>query len=148
MSETRRAMLDLYGLVYVSTATPLADVAEIEDLLDRAQVRNARAGLTGVLLFDGGNFMQYVEGPAADVGRVFTAIKGSSLHTGVIELLREPIAKREFPEWSMAFRSANAFGLSHPAPQGDLLAPATAGGSAARVILGKFWNRSRTAHAF
>jgi hypothetical protein len=145
-------MIQLFGLVYVSTATPLADIAQIEQLLDRAQERNARAGLTGVLLYDAGNFMQYVEGPADALARVYASICRSRLHTGVIEILREPIRAREFPEWSMAFRSAAAFGLSHPAPRDDLLVPAgdAAQGSLspARTILGKFWSRSGTAHAF
>jgi Sensors of blue-light using FAD len=145
-------VIDLFGLVYVSTATPRADIAEIEDLLDRAQVRNSRAGLTGVLLYDSGHFMQYVEGPAQALAHVYASIRGSSLHTGMIEILREPIHAREFPEWSMAFRSANAFGLSHPAPRDELLVPASDAACAtlspARTILAKFWSRSRTAHAF
>ena len=145
-------MIDLYGLVYVSTATPRADIAEIEGLLDRAQVSNSRAGLTGVLLYDGGNFMQYVEGPAEALARVYASIRGSSLHTGVIEILREPMRAREFPEWSMAFRSVAAFGLSHPAPRDELLVHSgdakAAKMSPARTILSKFWSRSRTAHAF
>ena len=145
-------MIQLFGFVYVSTATPLADIAQIEELLDRAQARNARAGLTGVLLYDSGNFMQYVEGPADALPRVYASIRRSPLHTGVIEILREPIGRREFPEWSMAFRSAAAFGLSHPAPRDDLLVPASDAAhgalSPARTILGKFWSRSGTAHAF
>jgi Sensors of blue-light using FAD len=143
---------DLYALVYVSTATERADVAQIDSLLDRAQANNARAGLTGVLLFDGGCFMQYVEGSAESMGRVYTRIKASTLHTGIVELMREPIVRREFPEWSMAFRSVNAFGMSHPAPQSDLLAPpgdaAADSPSIARTILARFWNRGRSAHAF
>ncbi len=145
-------MIPLFGLVYVSTATPLADLAQIEQLLDRAQERNARAGLTGVLLYDAGNFMQYVEGPADALARVYSSIRGSRLHSGVIEILREPIRTREFPEWSMAFRSAAAFGMSHPAPRDDLLVPngdaAPGALSPARTILSKFWSRSGTAHAF
>jgi Sensors of blue-light using FAD len=145
-------VIQLFGLVYVSTATPLVDLVEIQQLLDRAQQRNARAGLTGVLLYDAGNFMQYVEGPADALARVYASIRGSRLHTGVIEILREPIRVREFPEWSMAFRSAAAFGLSHPAPRDELLMPSgnatPAAMSPARTILSKFWSRSGTAHAF
>ena len=146
-------MADLYALVYVSTATAALDTAQIDRLLDRAQQRNARAGLTGVLLFDGGCFMQYVEGSAQEVGRVYSSIKASPLHSGIVELMREPIERREFPQWSMAFRSVNAFGMSHPAPRADVLAPLpehpdAESTSVARSILTRFWNRSRSAHAF
>ena len=145
-------MSDLYALVYVSTATSRVDTAQVDHLLEVAQVRNARAGLTGVLLFDGGCFMQYVEGSAEALGRLYPRIKASPLHTGLVELMREPIARREFPEWSMAFRSVNAFGMSHPAPQSELLAPpgdvAATATSVAHTILTRFWNRGRAAHAF
>ena len=145
-------MTDLFALLYVSTATPLVDVAQIDALLDRAQIQNSRAALTGVLLFDGGCFMQYVEGPAAAIGRLYPRIRSSALHSGIVELLREPILRREFPEWSMAFRSANAFGMSHPAPHLDLLEPAADAvaepPSVARAILTKFWHRGRASHAF
>lgn len=145
-------MTDLFALLYVSTATPLVDVAKIDGLLERAQISNSRAGLTGVLLFDGGCFMQYVEGPAKAIGQLYPRICRSTLHGGIVELLREPIVRREFPEWSMAFRSVNAFGMSHPAPLSEMLDPfhgaGVEPGSAARTILGKFWNRGRASHAF
>ena len=67
-------------------------------------------------------------------------------------LMRERISTSEFPESSMAFRSPNAFGMSHPAQQGDLLSqrlkPSTAPVSAARQFLAKFWARGRAPSAF
>jgi hypothetical protein len=137
---------DRFALLYVSTATRRVGVARIEQLLERAQVQNAHAGLTGLRLFDGGFFMQYVEGSAAAIGRVYRRIRGSWLHSGIVALLRE------FPEWWIAFRSVNAVGMSPPAPLSERLDPLHGAGaepgSAARTILGKFWNRGRASHAF
>ncbi len=144
--------LELHALVYVSTAVCPMTLPDIERLLEVARDRNAKLRLTGVLLYDAGDFMQYLEGPAASMTRVYELIKASSLHHGIIELMRERIEVSEFPEWSMAFRSPNAFGISHPAHQGDLLSqrlnPSTAAVSAARQILAKFWARGRAPSAF
>jgi hypothetical protein len=141
-------MADLYALAYVSTASRPVSSVEIDGLLARAQMRNAKEKLTGMLLFDGGHFMQYVEGPAEGMGRVYRTIQASGMHHGIIELMREPITEREFPQWSMAFRSVNDFGMSHPTQQSELLAPTSGQLSAARMLLMKFWNRGRFAQAF
>ncbi len=54
-------MTQLYNLVYVSSAVRPPTEAELRHLLQRAQERNRTQGVTGVLLFDAGNFMQYIE---------------------------------------------------------------------------------------
>ena len=52
---------DLESLVYVSSAVRLLNLEEIGYLLRRARERNTEYGITGVLLYVGGNFMQYIE---------------------------------------------------------------------------------------
>ena len=145
-------MHGLHALVYVSTAVQAMTLPDIDRLLEVARARNAKLRVTGVLLYDAGHFMQYLEGPAASMTRVYESIKASTLHHGIIELMRERISTSEFPEWSMAFRSPNAFGMSHSAQQGDLLSqrlkPSTAPVSAARQFLAKFWARGRAPSAF
>jgi Sensors of blue-light using FAD len=143
---------DLHALVYVSTAVRPMSLPDIDRLLEVARNRNATLHVTGVLLYDAGHFMQYLEGPAPSMARVYESIKASSLHHGIIELLRERIDTSEFPEWSMAFRSPNASGMSHPAEQGDLLSqrltPSSEPVSPARQYLAKFWARGRAPSAF
>ncbi len=58
--------------------------------------------------------------PRAGVARVYEHIVADRLHHGIIELVREPIAAREFSDWTMAFRSISAFGLSSPDKFDDL----------------------------
>jgi hypothetical protein len=143
---------DLHGLVYVSTAVHPLSLHEIDHLLERAQARNTRIGVTGVLLYSNGRFMQCLEGPALAMSEVYAIIRADPLHGGIIELLREPIAVREFPEWSMAFRSASTFGASNPSRYDALLsqrlAPAAGPTSTARTLLSKFWSSGRTPQAF
>jgi Sensors of blue-light using FAD len=143
---------DLHGLVYVSTAAHPLSLHEIEHILERAQARNGKVGVTGVLLYSDGTFMQYLEGSAVAMKKVYTIIQAHPLHHGIIELLREPIASREFPEWSMAFRSASTFAASNPSRYDALLSQKLASpggpGSTARTLLSKFWSSGRVPHAF
>ena len=97
-------MESLESLVYVSSAVQAVDDAELLHLLERARVRNTRCEVTGLLLFDAGNFMQYIEGPPNGLSEVYTHIKQDPLHTGLIELCRETPSHRAFGKWAMVAR--------------------------------------------
>jgi hypothetical protein len=138
-------MAELHALVYVSTASHRLSPAEVNHLLERARARNAQQQVTGVLLYSHGNFMQYLEGPAAGIANVYQFIKADRQHHGIIELLREPITAREFSDWSMAFRSVSAFGMSSPETFDALfipkIDPAVAEPTGTHRLLWKFWNK-------
>ena len=59
--------------------------------------------MTGLLLFTDGKFMQYLEGPKAGVLSIFETIKSSSLHQDIVEISLQPLERREYGDWSMAF---------------------------------------------
>jgi hypothetical protein len=141
----------LYAIVYISTAARPLSMPELERLRDRAQARNLREHVTGVLLYSDGAFMQYLEGPAAGLARVYSAIKADPMHYGVIDLLREPVQAREFAGWAMALRAVDAGGTATSARPDDLLcgdagAPACTH-STARELLLSFWAKGRHAAA-
>lgn len=103
-----RAMSSLFQLVYVSTATRLLTKEELRDLLKASTRRNARRGITGLLLYKDGNFMQVLEGEEQEVRRLFEKISQDSRHHGVITLLQGPISERYFPNSFMAFRDLDS----------------------------------------
>jgi hypothetical protein len=76
---------------------------ELADMLLSARVRNAASGVTGMLVYAGGNFMQVLEGPPLEVRRTLTRIRRDPRHTGLIVLLETEVSERYFPQWSMAF---------------------------------------------
>jgi hypothetical protein len=92
--------------------------------------------------------MQYLEGPAQGLYRVYEVIKADPQHYGIVDLVREPIAQREFSGWSMAFRVIDAFGQSSEVEQDAQLAQRLAVPinqfSASRELLAKFWYRGRS----
>lgn len=140
---------DLYAIVYVSTAAREASLNELMHLLDAARRRNEDEGITGLLLYADQRFMQYLEGPASGLSRVYDIIRSHPLHYGLIDLVRQPIAQRQFADWSMAFHSVGAFGRSAPAEQDALLARLLAEPShdpyGARELLSRFWLTGRAA---
>jgi hypothetical protein len=96
----------LHAIVYVSTAVRLLTPPELDELLAQARQRNAAAGVSGLLLYNDGNFMQYIEGPPGPLQEIYGSIERDPRHRGIIELMNEPVATREFEGWSMGFTPA------------------------------------------
>ena len=94
----------LSTLTYVSTTTELMSAAELVDMLEEIRPRNRDHGLTGMLLYSGGNVIQVLEGPVAEVDGVFAAIERDPRHRDVTVLQRTGVAQRAFGDWAMGFR--------------------------------------------
>lgn len=94
----------LLQIIWISEAVrPLAR-ADLLALLGRSRARNIARGLTGLLLYHEGSFMQFMEGEEPAVLDTFEhRIVPSPLHRDVTLLLRQPVAARNFPDWSMGF---------------------------------------------
>ncbi|MBG9386599.1 BLUF domain-containing protein [Caenimonas aquaedulcis] len=135
---------DLQALVYMSTAVGTPTREDLDHLLARARARNETHGVTGVLLYSEGSFMQYIEGTQDALDRVYEAIRLDPLHHHIFEVLREPIARREFAQWTMELRTTAASGMGLPSPLDDVartLADPPRAGSPALLLLQAFWNR-------
>jgi len=76
-------------------------------MLKEANERNAKSGVTGMLLYKDGQFMQVLEGPEEAVKATFRRIELDSRHHGIMVLVKGPAEDRRFPNWSMAFRDLN-----------------------------------------
>lgn len=94
----------MFHLVYISSAVVPFSAEELLDLLAKCRKNNARSGLTGMLLYKDGNFMQALEGEETAVRTIHARIEADPRHRGLITLLQGPMAQRQFPEWSMGFR--------------------------------------------
>lgn len=97
-------MEPLYSLVYVSAAVDHFSDDALQELLKRARHKNAQLGVTGLLLYSDGSFMQCLEGPRPTVSALFETISRDPRHHQVMTLVDEPVEQREFGEWAMAFR--------------------------------------------
>jgi len=94
-------------LTYVSSATQEFSGDELARLLALSRVNNERVGVTGMLLYKDGNFMQVIEGSQDAVMTLKRHIERDGRHKGLLVLVAEERAERAFSEWSMAFRNLN-----------------------------------------
>lgn len=94
-------------LIYLSSVEGQMGSDDIAKILEVARRNNARADITGLLLFHDGCFFQALEGPADAVDRIFAAIEQDSRHVGVIVLERTTTTERAFASWSMGFIGAS-----------------------------------------
>jgi len=91
----------LQAIAYASEAVPGLGTDGLERMVQRSIAHNQLAGVTGLLLFDGRRFLQYIEGPDDGLAVIYSRIIYSRLHTDVIELARGSVPQRRMPYWSM-----------------------------------------------
>ena len=101
----------MLSLTYVSSARRLLDTASLVGMLADIRPRNDELGLTGMLLYSGGNIIQTLEGPEDVVESTFSRIELDPRHHGVLVVLRDPIEERGFADWSMGFRELSGADL-------------------------------------
>ena len=95
----------MLSLTYLSSATSLMDEHQLTELLAVIRLKNEALGITGVLLYADGNFVQTLEGPDDVVESTFARILVDPRHRGVLVGLRQQLEERQFPDWSMGFRA-------------------------------------------
>ncbi|KAJ9476996.1 BLUF domain-containing protein [Pseudozyma hubeiensis] len=96
---------DLIQVVYTSSARSRhMTVNEVKSILRASRANNTGKGITGLLLYRDGSFAQFLEGPAHAVDSLYNKIERDQRHHGVICVLRHSVTKRDFRQWSMAFR--------------------------------------------
>lgn len=92
-------------MIYVSSATVRLSQAELLALLTLSRANNQARGLTGMLLYRDGMYLQYLEGRREAVGALLARIKKDRRHKGIRILREGNLPERLFPEWSMAYKN-------------------------------------------
>lgn len=105
--------LGFHHTIYVSSATERLSQNELLALLKVARQKNAERGLTGMLLYRDGTYMQFLEGPRSEIDSLLARLREDPRHYG-IRILREGILpSRLFPEWSMAWKNLAGLRSEH-----------------------------------
>jgi hypothetical protein len=102
----------IHSLIYSSRVMSDLSDHDLIDLLDISRRNNDRLGLTGVLLYRQGRFLQYLEGPRDALLERVRIIAADDRHTSFVTLLEEDIPRRLFPAWSMGFERLTERGAS------------------------------------
>lgn len=107
--------MTLIHLIYVSNSRGLLGDAELARVLESSSRHNLLNGVTGMLLYFDGSFMQVLEGGEEAVEETYSRIQQDPRHDSLILIEHGPVEGRSFAYWSMGFRSLNAETLAlHP----------------------------------
>lgn len=93
----------MYYLIYLSSAVKPMNYDELSALLQQCRDSNRELGVTGMLLYQNGTFMQMLEGEKQVVLDLYEDIKKDERHTGFHAVLEGDIQERNFEDWSMGF---------------------------------------------
>ena len=128
----------MHYLIYISTAVNALSDAELVSLLEQCRPNNLKLGITGMLLYKNGNFMQMLEGNQHTVDTLFQRIKTDPRHKDVSEVMVGETEKRYFPDWSMGFCNMDKVAALPPLDQYVK----------AKLTLRSFENDAQNAHHF
>ena len=91
----------LVRLLYVSRALDANASAATDSILAVAREHNMANGITGILCYGGGIYLQAIEGGRNQVNNLYGQIVSDKRHTDVVLLNYEEIAERRFGGWTM-----------------------------------------------
>ena len=100
----------LVRLLYASRAVDTSPHA-IESILTQSRQHNPVTGITGILCYGGGIFLQAIEGGRQQVSDLFGHIQKDERHKDVALLHYEEIFERRFGGWTMG--QVNLSKLNH-----------------------------------
>ncbi len=92
-------------IIYKSRAKPWISASDLAMLLRTSRRNNARSGLTGLLVYSRGSFLQVLEGMETSVDRTFARIVADPRHSACEIIREERIFEPDFGEWIMGFWS-------------------------------------------
>ncbi len=90
----------LVRLLYASRIVEPASTAT-ESILAQSRSHNPASGITGILCYGGGIFLQALEGGRMQVSELYGHIQKDTRHKDVVLLSYEEISERRFGGWTM-----------------------------------------------
>lgn len=97
----------LFQLVSVSQADHDLSYRDLEAFLDAAIERNTANGVTGLLVYRDGRFLQILEGKQDDVLEAIAESIKDPQHTHLKVVAERPAEGRLFPFWAMAYQDGD-----------------------------------------
>jgi hypothetical protein len=93
--------MSINQLVYVSQAVRKMSADDLRAIHTKSRSNNELIDVTGSLFYNGGWFLQVLEGPAATLSRLYEQIELDPRHKNSKVLYNEPASFRTFPRWNM-----------------------------------------------
>lgn len=93
--------MSINQLVYISQATKKLSLEELNSILTTAKKNNEPIDVTGSLFYNGGWFLQVLEGPLATLNKLYHKIEKDTRHKNSRILYNEQATFRTFSRWTM-----------------------------------------------
>ena len=93
--------MSINQLVYVSQAVRKMSEEDLRSIHATARANNEHIDVTGSLFYNGGWFLQVLEGPAATLSKLYAKIELDPRHKNSRVLYNEPASFRTFSRWNM-----------------------------------------------
>ena len=81
---------------------------DLQAIVSAAKRNNPKLGITGVLFYHNGKFIQVIEGEEPGLRHLMTLLHQDTRHRNITVLIDEPVEKRGFADWNM-----DSFNLSN-----------------------------------
>ena len=91
----------LHCVLYISTARAGIARRDVDAIVEESQRNNAADTITGLLLFNGSNFMQLIEGDAEPIGALMRRLYADERHHALVKLADRALARRACEGWAM-----------------------------------------------
>jgi hypothetical protein len=96
--------MHLSRLLYVSGASRALSDSDLEAILRTSRANNGKLGVTGMLLWADGAFIQVLEGASTAVAALVDRIRRDDRHKNVMVIIEEEADRRVFGAWEMGFK--------------------------------------------
>ncbi|MGF7151974.1 hypothetical protein FHS96_005642 [Sphingomonas zeicaulis] len=103
--------MELHCWFYVSRSLiePAMLDEETAAIVSVSRLRNEQLDVTGALVLAQGRFSQFIEGPLSVIERLRTSIERDPRHHQVTTLKFEPVDRRSFTGWALAYAGPASF---------------------------------------
>lgn len=95
--------MQIFKLLYISTETRPTTDSDVISILEASRRNNPELGVTGLLLYRVGYFLQLLEGVEPEVIKLFQHLKKDGRHSACDILSQFSGENRIFPKWSMGY---------------------------------------------
>ena len=99
--------MSINQLVYISQAVRKMSPEDLQAIHHSARANNGPLDVTGSLFYNGGWFLQVLEGPPATLAQLYKKIELDPRHKNSRIIYSEPASFRTFPRWNMNMTNLN-----------------------------------------
>lgn len=92
-------------LTYQSRAVSQPSEADLKQLVGQARDRNRALGVTGMLLYENGRYLQTLEGPPDGLAEIWSSIRRDERHRDIEVLTEHMVSGRLFSDWDLLLYS-------------------------------------------